>query len=84
MTISRHGGLHYVRAVRGEQCGGFITLGDVNKDGFVGLSDAVLALQVITGIAPGDTISNDNDINGDGKIGIAEVIYALQKVAGLR
>lgn len=40
---------NYVRAVRDGQCGSLGALGDINKDGFVDLSDAVLALQVVTG-----------------------------------
>ena len=56
--------------------------GDINRDGNVGLSDAILALQVIAGMAP--TVYKEADVNGDDKIGLEEVIYIIQKVSGLR
>jgi hypothetical protein len=58
--------------------------GDINDDGFVNLTDAVLALQITVGMEPGQIIYEAADINGDGKIGMGEIIYILQKVAGLR
>lgn len=58
--------------------------GDVNGDGIVDLKDAVLALQIMTGITPDSDIQLNADVNGDGKIGMAEVVYILQYVAGLR
>ncbi len=62
--------------------------GDVNGDGDVDLTDAILALQVVSGINPAgvrsDYASSGADVNGDGKIGIEEVIYILQKLSGLR
>ena len=59
--------------------------GDVNSDGVVNLSDAILSLQVMSGMTPaGQNILMSADINGDGKIGLPEVIYILQKVAGVR
>ena len=65
-----------------------ILLGDINGNGSVGLEDATLALQVISGTNPSgirsDYASSGADVNGDGKIGLAEVIYILQKVSGLR
>ncbi len=66
-----------VRAVRG---GG--AFGDINKDCFVNLSDAILALQVIAGIIPVDTTAADSDVNGDGKVGLAEAINGLRNAAG--
>lgn len=60
-------------------------LGDVNGDGEITISDAILALQVACGMdTSGTGISLDADVNGDGKIGIEEVIYIFQKVSGLR
>ncbi|MDI9570133.1 MAG: NosD domain-containing protein [Pseudomonadota bacterium] len=60
--------------------------GDVNGDGIVNLSDAVLALQVLAGRTPpdGQTIVKAADVNSDGQIGLAEVFYVLQKVVALR
>lgn len=59
--------------------------GDIDDSGAVDLSDAILALQVGTGITPSSTtIRKEADVNSDGKIGLEEVIYILQKVSGLR
>jgi len=58
-------------------------LGDINRDGQVLISDAILSLQVTAGIAPLG-VYLDNDVNGDGKIGMEEFIFILQKVAGIR
>jgi ligand-binding sensor domain-containing protein len=60
-------------------------LGDVNDDGNVDLSDAMMALRIIAGIAGANEKINPNaDVNGDKKIGIAEVVYILQVVAKIR
>ena len=58
--------------------------GDINADGDINLADAILALQVATGIEPSATVYKEADVNGDGKIGIEEVIYILQKVSKVR
>lgn len=58
--------------------------GDVNHDGVVDLSDAVLTLQILAGIVPSQSVFKDADVNQDGRIGTAEVIYILQKAAGKR
>ncbi len=58
--------------------------GDVNYDGQVNVTDAVLALQVIAGISPQQIVYKEADVNSDGKIGLAEVIYILQKAARIR
>ncbi|MCX5845209.1 MAG: DUF1566 domain-containing protein [Deltaproteobacteria bacterium] len=58
--------------------------GDINYDGQVNLTDAVLALQVIASIAPQQIVYKEAYVNGDVKIGLEEVIYILQKVAGMR
>ena len=55
---------------------------DVNGDGHVDLADAIICLQVLSGIVP-DNINPAADVNGDGKIGLAEAISALQAVAGM-
>ena len=58
--------------------------GDVNGDGGVDLADAILALQVISGLNPGgidpDYATSGADVNGDCKIGWEEVVYILQRV----
>ncbi|MFZ2631664.1 MAG: right-handed parallel beta-helix repeat-containing protein [Desulfosalsimonadaceae bacterium] len=58
--------------------------GDINHDGVVTLADAVLALQIITGIAPAQPVFQDADVNNDNRIGMEEVVYIFQKVAGKR
>ncbi len=62
--------------------------GDINGDRSIDLADAILALQVMTGMTPSGIVSNyalsGADVNGDGKIGKEEVIYILQKVCGVR
>lgn len=58
--------------------------GDINDDGHVDLADAVLAIQIVSGMIPTEIIHKQADINEDGKIGVQEVTYILQKVSGLR
>ena len=62
----------------------FLLMGDVNGNGTLGLEDAILALQVVSGIAPSESVNLSADVNGDGKIGLEEVIYILQRISGLR
>ena len=57
--------------------------GDLNGDGDVDLTDAILALQVLAGLNP-DGIHLSADVDGDGRIGLAEIIYILQNIAELR
>ena len=59
-------------------------LGDIDGNERVDLSDAILALQILSGVSPAGMVYKEADINGDGKIGIEEVIYILQKEAGIR
>jgi sugar lactone lactonase YvrE len=59
--------------------------GDVNHDGQVDLTDAILVLRAISRLdISGETIILGADVNEDGNIGMAEVVYVLQKAAGLR
>lgn len=55
--------------------------GDTNHDGQVDLSDAVLTLQVVTGVTPQQAVYRDAGVNGEGKISLADAIYILQKAA---
>jgi hypothetical protein len=57
--------------------------GDVNEDGFVDLTDAILCLQTVCGIETADMVSAAADVNSDGKIGVVEAIYVLRSVSGL-
>ena len=58
--------------------------GDLNGDNAITLADAILALQVLTGITPPAGIDLSGDINGNGRIDMGDVIFILQRVAGLR
>ena len=61
--------------------------GDLTGDCRIGLEDAVLALQILSGLPLPDSYpcpACGKDVTGDDKIGLAEVIYILQKVTGMR
>lgn len=62
--------------------------GAINGDDSANLKDAILSLQVLSGLNPTglrvDYASSGADVNNNGKIGLEEVIYILQKVTGLR
>jgi hypothetical protein len=57
--------------------------GDVNADTVVDLTDAVLALQVMSGLDSAE-VAGTGDANGDSAIGPAELIYILQSHSGRR
>jgi lysophospholipase L1-like esterase len=57
--------------------------GDVDDSRSVALSDAIRALQVVSGLAPLPAHS-ESDVDGDGRIGLAETAFILQVVADLR
>ncbi len=56
--------------------------GDVDDNGSVDLTDAILALQVASGTVPMTMVHQNSDVNADRKIGTAEAIFILQNVAG--
>ena len=58
--------------------------GDINDDGNIDLTDAILALHIVSGIDSSQNIYRAADVNGDGKTGIQEVIYIFQKISGYR
>ncbi len=59
--------------------------GDIDGNCLVELPDAILALQLISGISPDiSSLSVDADVNRNGKIGLEESIYVIETVAGLR
>jgi pimeloyl-ACP methyl ester carboxylesterase len=58
--------------------------GDINGDGKIDLEDAVVILQIMSGLQPAMAVNPGADVNGDGKIGFQEVIYILQKAAAAR
>jgi len=61
---------------------------DLNRDGYVDLKDAILALQIISDINPSairpDYATSHADVNGDARVGLQEAIYILQKVSAIR
>ena len=59
------------------------TGGDLDADGDVDVTDAVLALQLLAGVGS-KNVKITADLSSDGKIGMEECIYILQRVAGLR
>ena len=61
-----------------------IVTGDLNGDTVVTVADAVMTMQVISGITPGQEIIRSARVAGDDSIGLTEAIYILQKAAGLR
>jgi hypothetical protein len=61
-----------------------ILRGDVNHSGSVELADAVLTLQILSGVIPAQEVFKDADVNGDGRLGLPEVLYILQTIAGRR
>ena len=55
--------------------------GDVDNNGTVNITDAILALQILSETVPADaTVSKLADANGDGKISIEDIIYILRSV----
>ena len=58
--------------------------GDLSGEGDVDLNDAIMALQVMSGIPPTTDVLLSGDVNGDNRIGLEEVIFVMQKMALLR
>jgi len=59
----------------------FTIPGDVDGDGAVTLSDAVIGLQVVDGIEYQGELHIESDVNMDNMIGLPESINALKKAA---
>ncbi len=58
--------------------------GDINGNGSIDLTDAVMAMQILSHVTPAQPINKKADIDGDGKIGLPEVIFILQRAVDLR
>lgn len=56
--------------------------GDVNLDKDVNLTDAILALQTISGFS-GLSVFKEGDATGDKRIGVADAVHILQEESGL-
>jgi len=61
-----------------------VTVGDIDDSATIDLNDAILALQILTGIEQISTIHKEGDVNMDVRIGLEEAIHVLQIVAGIR
>jgi hypothetical protein len=85
MTVDSQGMVYFTGSL-GSVSAGIVALGpllgDIDRNGRVGLADAVLVAQPLAGLS--SQPSSSADINNDGKIGLAEMIFILQRVAGLR
>jgi hypothetical protein len=60
------------------------TAGDMNGDGEINLSDAILVLQICAQMPPGSPVIINAAVDGDGGIGMEEAIYVLQTISALR
>jgi hypothetical protein len=58
--------------------------GDIDLSAIIDLTDAILALQILTQVDPAVTVYIQADLNGDEKIGLEEVGYILQIISELR
>lgn len=62
--------------------------GDIDGNRSLNMGDAILALQVVSGLNPYDILAGypdaGVDVNGDGKIGLAEAIFIMQKLSETR
>lgn len=61
-----------------------VLTGDINDSRIVDLADAILAMQVVAGVNPPETVYRQADVNGDRKIGTDDALYVLQSVAQMR
>jgi hypothetical protein len=78
-------GTYFVRAVRSAQSGPIdVWDGDLNGDGNVDLSDAILCLQMLAKAASQAAFFLTADMNGDEKIGLEEAVYVLQILSDIR
>jgi YD repeat-containing protein len=57
--------------------------GDINNDGAIKLDDAVLTLQLLSGVITETPIFKTCDINGNNMIDLAETIWILRILAEL-
>ncbi len=60
-----------------------VIAGDINDDGSINLSDAILSLQA-SGRIETPAVKSAADVDGDGKIGLEETLYILQALLNLR
>ena len=58
--------------------------GDINLDGRVDLTDALLALQSEAGMDSAEPVHNETEISGDNRVGREEALFAVQAASGSR
>ncbi len=58
--------------------------GDINDDKTIDLKDAIISLQIISGIIPNEIFNKASEVDGNNKIGLEEVICILQNISGLK
>jgi hypothetical protein len=58
--------------------------GDINGDGQINMSDAILIMQTLVGIDFNIDLVRNADANGDLKIGLEELMFIMQNEADLR
>jgi len=61
-----------------------ISKGDIDNSGNITLQDAIMAIQITSGMNTGAQVYTAAEVSGDNKIGIAEAIYILQRISELR
>ena len=54
--------------------------GDLNYDGSIDLTDAVLGMQVITGVHHEPRINPDGDIDDDSLTGMSEILFIMNRL----
>ncbi|MFW6332227.1 MAG: C1 family peptidase [Thermodesulfobacteriota bacterium] len=63
--------------------------GDIDRNPGVTLEDAIVSLQVLSGVSGVENLIRDHydtsgaDVNGNGRVGLEETIYILEKITGL-
>jgi hypothetical protein len=55
--------------------------GDISADGTVGLKDALIALQILSGSDPEGPVTTGADVDGDGRLGMENPLYILREVS---
>jgi hypothetical protein len=54
--------------------------GDINGDSRVGLEDAIICLQVLSGKTPSVSVNPNGEVDGDGRAGMPEALFILRRV----
>ena len=58
--------------------------GDIDNSGYITLKDAIMVLQITSGMNTSTPVFTSAEASGDNKIGTAEAIYILQCISELR